>query len=118
MGFLRTWTNSIDFIIFNFSMNFLEWMLFIITTYEALFDVILISIAKVRRLFSILMSNWHQKLFTKKVKIIFLELYKLIPTQKKLNHSILNNEVKVMKSFILQAMKVGKTYKVVFCSQF
>jgi len=41
----------------------------------------------------------------------------MIPTQNVLNYSIPYNEVKVLRSFILRAMKVDKTYEV-FWAQF
>lgn len=60
---------------------------------KALFHVILINIAKVRRCFKISMSNWAAKNISKRRLINFFGLYRLIPTPKYLNHSILNNEL-------------------------
>ena len=73
---------------------------------------------KLEGFFQFQCQTGQQKIYSKKIKNIFLELCRLIPTQRKLNHSIPNYEVKVMRVFILRAMKVEKTYKVVFCSQF
>jgi len=87
---------------------------------EALFHVNLINIAKVRRgIFELQCQNGQQKMYFKKMLTICWGLYRLIPTQKHLIHSIPNNEVKVnMRSFILRAMKVEKTYEVVLSLNF
>jgi len=78
---------------------------------EILFHVIVINISKVRRNFSISMSNEVAKniYILKKCQLFFSEFYRLIFIQKHLNHSIPTNEVKVMRSFILWSMKVEKT---------
>jgi len=82
---------------------------------EALFHIISINIAKVRRFFFVFQGQIKQlKTYLKKIVISFIGLRILISTQKHLDHSTLNNEVKVMRSFILQAIKVESTDKVVF----
>jgi len=85
---------------------------------EALFHVILINIAKIRSIFFISMSNWAEKIYSKKILVILLEYYRLIPIQKHMNHSILDSEVKFVRVFILHATKVEKTYESSLCYQF
>jgi len=61
------------------------------------------------------MSNQTTKNMFQKRLFNFFGLHRLIPTQIHLNNSILNNVVKIMKSFILGSMKPEeKTYKVIF----
>jgi len=91
---------------------FIGWML------KFFFHVDLIIIAKVAiskvcKFFSFSMSMKVANKDSKKRLLNFILVRKLIPNQKHLNHLILSSYLKVMSS-ILQIMKVGKTYKVVF----
>jgi len=49
--------------------------------------------------------------------IKFIALYRMIPTQKHLNHSITDDEVKVMNNFLLRVMKLEKIDIVIFLTQ-
>jgi len=62
----------------------------------------------------------QQNVYSEKRLIYIISLFRLIPTQKNLTHSILNNEMKVIKNLItiLYTMKLEKTYNAVLWTQF
>jgi len=62
-------------------------------------------------------SICYQKIHSLKIDY-FISLYTLVSIQKHLNHSFSNYRLKVMTSFILQAMKLKISYKVIFLTQF
>jgi len=81
---------------------------------KVVFKVISINIAKV--LFNSI-SNWAAKHFFYKYCLILLNCI-LMSIWKHLNHSILNNEMKVTRNIIIfQSMKVEIAYKVIFWTQ-
>ncbi len=69
---------------------------------------------KLEGFFQFQCQNGQLKIYSKKLLINFIGLYRFTPIQTHLNHSILNNEIIVKKSFILRAMKVEKINKVIF----
>jgi len=75
---------------------------------------IVIKIAKVKFFFQFKCQNRKQKFYSKNVLIIVFGFYRVISTQKHLTYSIPNNKVKVMRSFVLGAIEIEKTYKAIF----